>query len=149
MNIRIGINANQFYILKHGDRFWYEDGQDKQTRFTVEQLNEIKKIKFARVYCDALGLEKIQKNPFNVMNNQTNPFVSCSSFNSIDLSLWKEKSPQRENYYSDVRVDIEKVVEKYDRDFSDRSNKYTLQDNDYLWVLENDLWTRKTINKPY
>lgn len=135
--------------MKHGDRFWYENGQDKHTRFSVEQLNEIKKTKFARIYCDALGLEKIQRNPFNMMNNHTNPFVSCSSFYSIDLTLWKENNSQREDSFSDVRVDIEKVVEKYGKDFSDRSNKYTIQDNDYLWILENDLWTRKTINKPY
>jgi hypothetical protein len=144
LNIRIGINANQFYILKHGDRFWYENGQDKHTRFSVEQLNEIKKTKFARIYCDALGLEKIQRNPFNMMNNYTNPFVSCSSFYSIDLSLWKEKTPQREDF-----DDIEKEADKYGKDFNDRSNKYTIQDNDYLWILENDLWTRKTINRPY
>jgi hypothetical protein len=84
-----------------------------------------------------------------MMNNHTNPFVSCSSFYSIDLTLWKENNSQREDSFSDVRVDIEKVVEKYGKDFSDRSNKYTIQDNDYLWILENDLWTRKTINKPY
>ena len=40
-----------FYISRHGDRFWYENG-GWPSSFTLEQLNEIRKVKFSRLLCD-------------------------------------------------------------------------------------------------
>ena len=45
------IMGRQFHDLKFGDRFFYENG-GWPSSFTVEQLNEIRKIKLSRIVCD-------------------------------------------------------------------------------------------------
>lgn len=45
------IIAEQFANARRGDRFWYEN-HGWPSQFTVAQLAEIRKAKFARVLCD-------------------------------------------------------------------------------------------------
>ena len=45
------IIAQQFYRLRHGDRFWYESNNDG-TAFRPEQLHQIRKASLARLFCD-------------------------------------------------------------------------------------------------
>ena len=43
--------GRSFHNIKFGDRFWYENGGWKSS-FTVEQINEIRKVKLSRILCD-------------------------------------------------------------------------------------------------
>ena len=62
------IIANQFKDLKIGDRYYYENGPS-QSAFTLDQLNEIKKISLARIICNDFDVSRIQKNVF-LLNSQ-------------------------------------------------------------------------------
>ncbi len=42
----------KFARLKLGDRYFYDLGLDSRTRFTPEQLQEIRKTSMARIICD-------------------------------------------------------------------------------------------------
>ena len=85
------INAYQFYLLKHSDRFWYESRANKRTSFTHEQLKEIKRRSFSSILCETLfGQEKMTKNTFEVYDEQTNPFVDCMNLPRMKMDLWNE-----------------------------------------------------------
>jgi peroxidase len=79
--------------MKQGDRFYYENGQDTNTRFSLEQLNEIRKASMSRVLCDNLDLvSQIQKRAFEQTNsNGDNQMVKCSAFDKVDLSKWSNE----------------------------------------------------------
>lgn len=86
----IAIVAKQFRDLKVGDRFYFENGHDKATRFSIAQLDEIRKSSMARIYCDNLDIRVIQKSAFRAIGAD-NPLVPCSTFRRMDLSLWKNE----------------------------------------------------------
>jgi hypothetical protein len=76
--------------LKFADRFYYENGADQQSRFTREQLDQIRQVKFGRVLCDNVEVNYVQSNPFRKSHAQTNPSTSCLNFQSVDLTVWRE-----------------------------------------------------------
>ena len=87
------ILGEQFRDLKFGDRFYFENGHDKVTRFKLNQLNEIRKGTMARIMCDNLDLVSVQKDAFRPIGTD-NPLVSCKSLPRVLLSKWKnEKLP--------------------------------------------------------
>lgn len=49
------IIATQFSYSRRGDRFWYEN-PNQPSSFTPEQLQEIRKVRMARVICDNTDL---------------------------------------------------------------------------------------------
>ena len=60
------IIARQFVLLKKCDRFWYENSEPL-TRFTEDQLAEIRKASFARLLCDnADDMRIIQRSALDV-----------------------------------------------------------------------------------
>uniref|UniRef100_K1R9F9 Peroxidasin-like protein n=1 Tax=Magallana gigas TaxID=29159 RepID=K1R9F9_MAGGI len=60
------IIGNQFRDMKEGDRYWYENrGREG---FRREQLAEIRKVRFAKILCDNLGVDPIQPDVFHVPN---------------------------------------------------------------------------------
>ena len=75
--------------MKYGDRFYYENGHEKLTRFTPMQLDEIRKVSLARILCDNVELEEIQQNPFLLPHPQTNPLMSCKDIESVSMEAWK------------------------------------------------------------
>lgn len=91
------IIGQQFKDMKEGDRFYYENAPDSaigtaESAFTLEQLAEIKKVKFSTVLCNSLGLESIQEDVFfvtdpgNIRNG--NEKKACSLYQQMDLSIF-------------------------------------------------------------
>ena len=86
------IIGDQFARFKKGDRFWFENGNDPETRFTPEQLDSIRGASMARIICDNTDIKKMQPFAFR-MNVSVNEDLSCNNINmpEIDLNLWVEK----------------------------------------------------------
>ncbi|XP_062569461.1 peroxidasin homolog pxn-2-like [Saccostrea cucullata] len=77
----------QFKELRFGDRYWYETKGIEG--FSRGQLREIRKMTFSKILCEALNLDEIQKEVFNLVGPK-NPRVKCSSLPFMDLSEWKK-----------------------------------------------------------
>ena len=80
--------AHQFLLLRHGDRFWYEN-YDKTTGFTKAQLAEIRKVSLARLICDhnrLLAYGKIQSKVMEISSKY--PLKRCHELPKMDLSAW-------------------------------------------------------------
>ncbi|XP_022085826.1 peroxidasin homolog [Acanthaster planci] len=84
--------GEQFHALKFGDRFWYEDGVGDQA-FTKDQLTEIRKATFARLFCDNMNdLPTIQPYVYmepdvgTVPSDSTNSFYEYSKANDFPNS---------------------------------------------------------------
>lgn len=84
------ITAKQFRDLKFGDRFYYENGQDKVTRFTLDQLAQIKISSLARILCDNLDVYFIQQWPLLVANKDWNKLLDCKQIPRINLAPWTD-----------------------------------------------------------
>ncbi|XP_071944046.1 uncharacterized protein [Antedon mediterranea] len=124
------IIAKQFRNFKFGDRFWHENGNGKQA-FTIEQLNEIRKMTMARVLCENLNeIESVQPRAFEVADEDKtstestgyvthgeNKRVSCGDYATIPtirLQHWIEyEEPLVELDYK--AVDLQRGVEEINR----------------------------------
>ncbi|RNA08410.1 chorion peroxidase, partial [Brachionus plicatilis] len=80
----------QFSDVKVADRFWYENGDDKNVRLTVDQLNEIRHANAARLICDNTNLKDVQKFPFLMPNYRFNSYVSCKELPEVSLRPWTD-----------------------------------------------------------
>lgn len=104
------IIATQFSYSRRGDRFWYEL-PNQPSSFTIDQLEEIRKARLARIVCDNTDLlDTIQLFPMvlpdhemyvttiwltlAIANNSyfSNPRVPCKSqvIPNMDFSKWAE-----------------------------------------------------------
>uniref|UniRef100_T1JD39 Chorion peroxidase n=1 Tax=Strigamia maritima TaxID=126957 RepID=T1JD39_STRMM len=84
----------QFRNLRRGDRFWHEN-QGWPSSFTLEQLQEIRKIKLSRIICDnSDDIDSLQVYVLVLPDNDINPRVPCRSqiLPSMDLSKWKQST---------------------------------------------------------
>ncbi|CAF0776314.1 unnamed protein product [Brachionus calyciflorus] len=82
--------ANQFRDLKKGDRFYYENGPSSSA-FTLDQLNEIKKVSISRVVCNNFEINMIQPNGFmQPLSSLNNAKILCNWLPQMNLSKWKE-----------------------------------------------------------
>jgi peroxidase len=86
----IDILAVQFDELKKGDRFYYENDFNPVTHFNEQQMNEIRKMTIAKLVCDNLDVNQIQRNPFYVADELTNPLVDCANLPNIDFTVFKD-----------------------------------------------------------
>ncbi|CAG0890251.1 unnamed protein product [Darwinula stevensoni] len=60
----------QFRDLRLGDRFWYENS-GWPSSFTIEQLNEIRKIKLSRIVCDTSDdMHEVQVYPMVLLHHE-------------------------------------------------------------------------------
>ncbi|XP_050401147.1 peroxidase-like protein 3 [Patella vulgata] len=62
------ILAQQFRDLKFGDSFWHET-KDRKRGFKSDQLESLKRISLAKIICEEIGLDRIQRNPFRIVTN--------------------------------------------------------------------------------
>lgn len=106
------IIAKQFSDYIHGDRFWYDNGHDKTTRFTMTQLYEIKKITMARIVCDNSNVKYIQQFPFLMPNEKYNPFIDCTEIPRMSLQPWEDQSHENYERHDDLDDQDEEEEDK-------------------------------------
>lgn len=107
LNYLLVIIAKQFHDSKYGDRFYFENGDDEETRFTLGQLRQIRMYSFSTFLCKNLNIVKVPVDPFALVNgdraectsNSTNEeeveeteLVNCADLPDIDFSYWREAS---------------------------------------------------------
>lgn len=81
------ILTQQFRRSRRGDRFWHE----RESAFTLAQLEEIRKASISRIICDnADGVSRIQRDGFRPATSGRNPRVSCQDLDFVDLLPFKE-----------------------------------------------------------
>ncbi|KAF6029143.1 hypothetical protein EB796_012540 [Bugula neritina] len=78
--------GKQFELLKYGDRFWHET-DDPTTRFTRDQLKEIRKVTLASLYCANVDVTTSRPSLF-LVQDVGNEELACSSIPSLDISKW-------------------------------------------------------------
>ncbi len=79
----------QFKDLKDGDRFFFDNGHSKTTRFTIKQLDEIKRINIASIMCNNLDLNFVQMHGFLPLSKRNFP-IDCMKTPVINLNKWKD-----------------------------------------------------------
>ncbi|XP_055342135.1 uncharacterized protein LOC129590786 [Paramacrobiotus metropolitanus] len=84
--------GQQFNSLRHGDRFWYEM-DIPPSKFTLNQLNELKKSSLSRLICDnADNLTNIQPEAMLLPDEALNAVIDCRNIPAMDLSKWREQT---------------------------------------------------------
>ena len=74
------IIGDTFLGLRFGDRYFYDLGEDDVHRFSLAELNEIRKSTFSRILCDNSDISEIQQNAFlTPISNSTNSETFCSN----------------------------------------------------------------------
>ncbi|XP_064597545.1 chorion peroxidase-like [Liolophura sinensis] len=63
------IVSRQFFLLKKGDRFFYENN-DQYAKFSLGQLDQIRKASFARIICDNTDTNSVQREVFRVQDRK-------------------------------------------------------------------------------
>ncbi|XP_055327659.1 uncharacterized protein LOC129580922 [Paramacrobiotus metropolitanus] len=102
------IIAKQYRNLRVGDRYWYENDLP-ETRFTPEQLTEIRTTTLARIICEnGDNIPSIQPHVMLLPDSLLNAAMPCRSpFSaSLDLSLWKEEIPADPEISPDILMNI-------------------------------------------
>merc|ERR1719402_249417 len=90
------IIGDQFLRLKKGDRFFYDLGNEENTRFTDDQLTQIRKSSLAKIVCDNTDdMTAVQPFIFKMQNNRANALTPCSNIPSIDLYAFRDSCPQK------------------------------------------------------
>eukprot|EP00095_Tigriopus_kingsejongensis_P008509 snap_masked-scaffold181_size278858-processed-gene-1.12 protein:Tk08509 transcript:snap_masked-scaffold181_size278858-processed-gene-1.12-mRNA-1 annotation:"hypothetical protein DAPPUDRAFT_301956" len=88
------IMGKQFRSFRFGDRFWYENG-GLPSSFTLEQLQEIRKIRLSRLICDnSDDIDSVQVYAMVLPDHDINPRVPCNSgiLRSMDFTKWRDAS---------------------------------------------------------
>lgn len=81
-----------FKELRYGDRYWYEN-RGYGSQFTLEQLEEIRKVKLSRMICDNSDeIKTMQVYAMVLPDHEINPRVPCNSgiLPRMDLSRWRD-----------------------------------------------------------
>lgn len=85
--------ARQFYHLKHGDRYWFENDLPGLA-FTPKQLEEIRQTSLAKVMCrnSQSSISFIQPSPMIASDPFLNAYQYCTNraMTDLDLSRWRQ-----------------------------------------------------------
>lgn len=85
--------ARQFFHLKHGDRYWYENDLPS-TSFTPKQLEQIRQTSLAKVMCrnSQSTINFIQPSPMITSDPYLNAYQYCTNkaMTNLDLNKWKQ-----------------------------------------------------------
>ena len=82
--------AKNFFNHKYGDRFYFENGDDKLNRFTEGQLQEIRNYRMANLLCQTIGATTVPTRGFYEKDDTNNPDVKCADLKDIDFEYWRE-----------------------------------------------------------
>ena len=72
------IIGDQFARLKKGDRYFYDLGVDINTRFSQQELDEIRKASLARLICDNSDVDSVQPFVLKLPLSNANAIRSCN-----------------------------------------------------------------------
>ena len=104
------IIAKQFNKLKFADAYYFENGEDTKNRFTLKQLDSIRKYTVAKLQCNNINNQHTQGNSEDLivftsygflveyesspgLNPESNLKIDCSKLDDIMFDLWKEAKP--------------------------------------------------------
>jgi len=91
------IIGDQFARLKKGDRFFYDLGNDANTRFEEQEVDEIRKTSLARLICDNSEVDRVQPFVLKLPISNANAIRSCEedSIPSINLNVFNRNTFKR------------------------------------------------------
>lgn len=88
------IIGRQFTLATFGDRYYYENGEDKENRFPLAQLDSIRAYKTSKFLCNNVANEAEVDFTLNgfLVESYSNSQIPCSDLPDIDFDLWKARS---------------------------------------------------------
>ncbi|RNA08409.1 thyroid peroxidase-like [Brachionus plicatilis] len=90
------IIAKQFNDLKFGDRFYYEFGNSKFTRFNLNQLQSIRESSLSVMLCQFLNIDKVPRRPLLKPHFKHNPLIDCRQLKPFNINPWFVNTTQIE-----------------------------------------------------
>ncbi|RWS10581.1 peroxidase-like protein [Dinothrombium tinctorium] len=84
--------SEQFSRLRQGDRYWYENG-NMVASFSREQLEQLRKVSFARIVCDNFDNVKVVPRKAFQAVSQSNSKELCTDemkLPKMNLEFWRE-----------------------------------------------------------
>ena len=87
------IVGDGFQRLKEGDRFYYENEEFPESRFSLDQLNAIREsVSMSRIICDNTDIKEIQPRAFRTEDVAGNGLVDCedAKIPKLNLKIFKE-----------------------------------------------------------
>ncbi|XP_069703374.1 peroxidase isoform X2 [Periplaneta americana] len=98
------ILTEQFYRTRAGDRFFYENGV-KDTSFTLDQVNEIRRGSISRLICDnGDNVKSMQPRGFEQIS-EYNPVVPCEMIPAPSLEPWREQKGALASTYQPQQIE--------------------------------------------
>ncbi len=74
--------------MKQTDRFYYENGNDNDAKFSQAQLASIRGVRMASILCRTVRAPVVPTWAFLYQDPASNPLVDCRSQPDYDLRPW-------------------------------------------------------------
>lgn len=84
------IIAKQFHNLRYGDRFFYAH-HNCQSKFTPQQLAEIRKMNYAKLICMVTDLKIVPKHAITIATN-SDDYLQCKDIKPFNFRLFNKKA---------------------------------------------------------